>query len=384
MDSLFKLGFRPFFLLAGLFSILLVLNWVLFFSGFSVSGPFTYYGSYQWHGHEMVFGYAIAVVAGFLLTAVRNWTGLETAKGYLLVLLALLWVLGRVLPFFPIPPLLIAIVDLSFIPCLGVVVGIPIIKSKNYRNLFFIPLFMIFLIANTVIHLEALGIIESGNKIALRVSFSLVIVLITVIAGRVIPFFSKSALVGYVPHISPLNDKISLLTVVLFGLCYSFFPEATMTLSITAGLAAAANLVRLMTWFDKRIWRHPLLWVLHAAYAWMIIGFLIFSVGEIISFVGQPALHGLTIGAIGGITLGMMVRVSLGHTGRPLVASKMMTMAFLSINCSALVRVFLPSIFPEYYIEAIKLSGMFWVLAYGLFLAECAPMLLLPRVDNKL
>jgi len=378
----FDFGFRPFFFMAGLFSLLLVLNWILFYNGYPVNGLFIYYGSYQWHGHEMIFGYTIAVIAGFLLTAVRNWTGLETAKGYGLFALALLWMLGRVLPLFPVPSLLVAVVDLIFLPCLALVIGIPIAKSKNYRNLFFIPIFIVFILANITVHLEALGMIETGGRTALRVSFALVIVIITIIGGRVIPFFSGSAIEGYIPRASKLNEKVSVLSAILFGLCYSFYPEATMTLTIVASLAAVSNLVRLITWYDKRIWNDPLLWVLHVSYAWMIIGYVLFALGDAISFVGQPALHGLTIGTIGGITLGMMVRVSLGHTGRPLIASRMIVIAFLAINCSALVRVFLPSLFPEFYIETISLSGAFWVLAFSLFLIQCAPMLFSPRVDS--
>lgn len=381
--ALFELGFRPFFLCAGISAAFLIAAWLAALQGYATYGD--YYGAYLWHAHEMVFGYSIAVIAGFLLTSVRNWTGMETARHGALAGLVLLWLLGRVLPFFAdyLHGWLIAFVDLLFLPVLGAVLAVPLVKSNNRRNLFFIPLFAVFTLANILMHLEALQLLVGWGLVGEKLSLGLVMVVISVIGGRVIPFFSKTAIAGYQSNTALWLDRLAIVSVLVFVLCFAFIKQGSPLLGIVALFAAVVNLLRLKSWYSVQIWRNPLLWVLHVSYLWLIIGFVLFFLEGIFSLMGRPAIHAITVGTIGGITLGMMARVSLGHTGRTLKALGVTTLAFVLMNLSALLRVFLPLLEPERYQYAIQLSGGLWLLAFGLFVVVYTPVLLFPRVDGR-
>lgn len=381
--AVFELGFRPFFLLAGLSSVFFISGWLAIFHG---HGSYAhYYGAYLWHAHEMVFGYSIAVIAGFLLTSVRNWTGLETARHGALAALALLWLLGRVLPFFSdyLSLWLIAFTDLLFLPVLGIVLAVPLVRSNNRRNLFFIPLFIVFTLANILMHLEALKLLAGWGVVGERLSLGLVVVVISVIGGRVIPFFSKTAISGYQSYTAIWLDRLSIFSVLVFVLTFTFSSQVSMLLGLVALFAALVNWLRLKSWYSVHIWRNPLLWVLYVAYFWLIVGFALFFVEGVFSLTGKPALHAITVGTIGGITLGMMARVSLGHTGRTLKPVGATTIAFVLINAAALVRVFLPLFESELYRHAITFSGILWVLAFLLFVIVYTPILLFPRIDGR-
>jgi uncharacterized protein involved in response to NO len=388
---LFDLGFRPFFILAGTSAILLIVSWLTYFNG--MSGYASYYGAYPWHSHEMIFGYTMAVIAGFLLTAVRSWTGIETVRHSKLAGLVGLWILGRLFPFFygGIPNWLIAVVDLSFLPAIIIAIGIPLIKSNNQRNFFFIPVFILFVICNSVFHLTALGHLDETYKlfglpvvsVAVNFSLGLVMLIITVIGGRVIPLFTQSALTSYKARTNRWVEYLSIFSVLIFVIVFSFVNVNPVLQCITASFAAVINLLRLSTWYSNSIWRHPLVWILHVSYAWLVLAYGLFALETFFVMVGKPALHALTVGTIGGLTLGMMVRVSLGHTGRPLQVSGYMTVAFVILSLAALIRVFLPMLVPQYYSAAITLSGLLWVCAFAAFLFKCTPILIAPRADGQ-
>ncbi len=381
--ALFELGFRPFFLCAGISAAFLIAAWLAALQGHATYG--NYYGAYLWHAHEMVFGYSIAVIAGFLLTSVRNWTGMETARHGALAGLVLLWLLGRVLPFFAdyLHTWLIAFVDLLFLPVLGAVLAVPLVKSNNRRNLFFIPLFAAFTVANILMHLEALQLLVGWGLVGEKLSLGLVMVVISVIGGRVIPFFSKTAIAGYQSNTTLWLDRLAIVSVLVFVLCFAFIKQGSSLLGIVALFAAVVNLLRLKSWYSAQIWRNPLLWVLYVSYLWLIVGFVLFFIEGVLTLNGRPALHAITVGTIGGITLGMMARVSLGHTGRTLKPLGVTTLAFVLMNLSALLRVFLPLLEPERYQYAIQLSGGLWLVAFGLFVVVYTPVLLFPRVDGR-
>jgi uncharacterized protein involved in response to NO len=271
MLALLALGFRPFFLLSGLFAVLSIALWVPTFVGWLPLD--SYYGQIGWHSHEMIFGYTAAVIAGFLLTSVRNWTEMATAQGSSLAALTLIWCLGRILPFFPsaLLPVLIALVDLSFLPALIVAIGVPLVRRGERRNFIFLPLIAFFWLANLLIHLEILGIVPNLAHRAILLGLDLVVLLIVVMGGRVIPFFTERALQGVQIKRWSAIEWLAILAVIAFTLAEFFFIHPRIS-GLFAGIAAIANGIRLGGWYTHRFWPVPLLWVLHLGYGWIVVG----------------------------------------------------------------------------------------------------------------
>lgn len=381
--TLFALGFRPFFLMAGIFAVILMALWA---GAFVTNRPLTtYYGMTGWHSHEMIFGYACAVIAGFLLTAVRNWTGMETAKGPPLAGLSALWLAGRIMPFFPggLPPWLIALVDLLFLPALALSLAIPLVRSGQKRNLFFIPLLGAFALADLLVHLELFGFAYGSARAGNFLALDLIILLIVIMGGRVIPFFTERALSGVSPRRWRWLEWSSIVSVIAFMLAELFLP-GSIPAGVMAGLAAASNGLRLAGWYTKRFWAVPLLWVLHLGYAWVVVGFCLKTLAVLDLVPPQLTLHAFTVGGIGVLTLGMMARVSLGHTGRPLKAARPVAFAFALINLAAVLRGIVPIIFPYWLLQLAALSGGLWILSFLIFVVIYTPILISPRVDGGL
>ena len=243
--ALFELGFRPFFLLAGLSALVLVLSWVGVYLGLPTYA--SYYGPLMWHGHEMIFGYAVAVIAGFLLTAVGNWTGQKMPKNRPLIALVALWCLGRVLPFCHefISVWLVAGVDIIFLPCVGIVIGRAILKSKNKRNLFFIPVFSLFTVANVLMHLDAQAGFDGVGKIGERMALGIVVLIVGVIGGRVIPFFTQAGLRGFKATMSDSVNTLSIVAVATFTVLYAFLGQQSMVVGVAALLTAGIHSVKI-------------------------------------------------------------------------------------------------------------------------------------------
>ncbi len=380
--ALFALGFRPFFLMAGLFAVILVAIWSTAFVTHSALE--TYYGPIGWHSHEMIFGYAAAVIAGFLLTAAGNWTGMRTTSETSLAGLSALWLAGRIMPFFPavIPPWLTALADFLFFPALTVILAIPLLRSGQRRNLFFIPLLGAFALANLFIHLERLRFAEGLARPGVFLALDLIILLIVIMGGRVIPFFTERALSGATPKRWPWVEWSSLGSVIALMVAELFLPDSILV-AVLAGLAAASNGLRLIGWYTEKFWPVPLLWVLHLGYGWIIVGFCLKALGAVGLVSPQLTIHAFTVGGIGVLTLGMMARVSLGHTGRPLSASKPMALAFALINLAAVARGLAPIFFPEWLPLLVALSGGLWVLSFAIFLEVYTPILARPRIDGR-
>jgi len=379
--TLFASGFRPFFLMAGIFAVILMALWA---GAFVINRPLTtYYGMTGWHSHEMIFGYACAVIAGFLLTAVRNWTGMETAKGPPLAGLSALWLAGRIMPFFPggLPPWLIALVDLLFLPALALSLAIPLVRGGQKRNLFFIPLLGAFALADLLVHLELFGFAYGSARAGNFLALDLIILLIVIMGGRVIPFFTERALSGVSPRRWQWLEWSSIASVIAFMLAELFLP-GSIPAGVMAGLAAASNGLRLAGWYTKRFWAVPLLWVLHLGYAWVVVGFCLKTLAALDLVPPQLTLHAFTVGGIGVLTLGMMARVSLGHTGRPLKAAGPVAFAFALINLAAVLRGIAPIIFPYWLLQLVALSGGLWILSFLIFVVIYTPILISPRVDG--
>ena len=382
MPVFFALGFRPFFLLSGILAVLLVAAWVPAFAGWLSFA--SYYGQIGWHSHEMIFGYTSAVIAGFLLTAVRNWTERPTAAGASLASLVALWLVGRVLPLFPaaVSGWLIAITDLAFLPAVTVAIGVPLARKAEKRNLIFLPVLIVLFAANLLVHLDLLGFAPGLARRGVFLGLYLILLLIVIMGGRVIPFFTERALQGVVIKRRPAIEWLSPLSVVAFMLVELFLPDSRLAGALAA-LAAIVNGVRLLSWYSHRYWHVPLLWVLHLGYAWIVAGFVLKAAAAFGLISPQFTIHAFTVGGIGVLTLGMMARVALGHTARPLEVGPSMVVAFALLNLAAIGRGLLPIFFPFWFPQLIIASGALWIAAFLIFVVIYTPILTQPRIDGQ-
>jgi uncharacterized protein involved in response to NO len=374
--ALFAKGFRPFFLLAAAYVALALPLWVVALSGRVELGA--YFGGTYWHAHEMVFGFASAVIAGFLLTAVGNWTGRETATGPLLAALALLWIAGRIVVLVAdrLPRPLVATIDLAFLPALAFACARPIVSSKNRRNYVFLAMLAALFGANLAMHLGA-------SRKGAWVGVELETLMIVVITGRVVPMFTKNATGAAGIQSSPRLDRAAALGValVVLGEALSLDERGLAAVSAATGVVL---ILRARAWWTRQVLRHPLLWALHLAHAFVALGLVLRLVSLFVPALSpSAALHALTAGGIGLATLGMMSRVSLGHTGRMLAAPRAMSLAFGLVALAALVRVLAPLFGPGAFLHCMTAAGVAFALGFGLFLFFYLPMLVAPRVDGK-
>lgn len=381
VPALLALGFRPFFLAAGIWAILALAIWLARLRGWLPGDA--YYGGTLWHAHEMLFGYATAAIAGFLLTATRNWTGMPTASGTRLAGLILLWAAGRLAPFLGLPGALAAIPDLIFLPALALSLFQPLWRGPNPANRAFLALLAAMALASLLTHLEALGLGPAGAaRVGDRLMLGSIVLVLLIVAGRVMPFFTQSACVGSQPRSPIWVERATFGLAVLFVLADTWLPGSRAAGFLALGLALV-QCVRLAGWHDRRVWGIAILAVLYWGYLWLILGLALAGLAHLGLVAGLPALHALTVGAIGVFTLGMMVRVTLGHTGRAMVASPPAVLAFWALNLAALVRVAGPLLWPGWSAAWWTLSGILWVLAFGVFLAVVGPLLLAPRADGR-
>ncbi|MDX8406589.1 MAG: NnrS family protein [Mariprofundus sp.] len=373
------LGFRPFFLLSICFAILLMLVSLAIFS--TGMAHYNYFTPALWHGHEMVFGYAVAVIAGFLLTAVRNWTGLPTPAGKALALLVVLWLTPRLLSAAAfLPPAAYALLDMLFLPVLAIVLGRVILKAKQPHN-YPVPLLLLLLsLCNAALHLDMLGFAEGVAVPAIQLAVTTCVALIVLIAGRVVPFFMQGG-IGTRPVANKWIEKLALPSVLLFAL--AVITPYTCFITITALIAAFIHGIRLISWFDRAILCAPMLWILHAGYASVVAGFILYALSSALDIAPAQAIHAWTVGAIGLFTLGMMTRVALGHTGRPIQPLPWIPAAFILLLVAAFIRVILPLVWPNLMASAIFLSAMCWITAFVIVAIRYTFILLQPRADGK-
>jgi uncharacterized protein involved in response to NO len=377
----FALGFRPFFLLAALAAIALLGTWLALAVG--QLPPPAHYDLVGWHSHEMLFGYAAAVIAGFLLTAVRNWTGVDTATGGPLAALAGLWLAARLLPWLPgTPGLVIAAVDLAFLPALAVALLGALRGGNNRMNLVLPPLLLCMTVANALVHARALGWLDVPATVGTRLMLDLVLALVLLVGGRVMPFFTETAITGSRPSV---RRPVEIAGVVLIATLAILHLAGIGGLPLAAAAAAMAlvQAVRLAGWYQRGVFSIPILAVLYSGYAWLVAGFLLHALAAVGAFPASQATHAFTIGAVGVLTLGMMARVALGHTGRPMRSALAVDIAFVLLNGAALVRVLLTAAVPSGHGTWLYLSGFLWLAAFALFTAVYAPILLRSRVDGQ-
>lgn len=378
----FALGFRPFFLLAGLSALALMVVWNALYKG--TLPNFTYYPGNYWHAHEMLLGYSVAVIAGFLLTAVRNWTAQPTLTGDQLAYLCLLWLYGRLVPFYAgvLPDAFIALVDFAFLPILAWQVAKPIIASGNWRNCLFVGFLLVMALGNALIHAEILGLSSGTLASGILLVLASITIMIVLIAGRIFPFFTERGLSGSLAIRDPKLDTLAVLsTALVFALLLA--DVSGTLLAVTAVAALSANVMRVAGWYVPRIWYVPLLWILYIGYAWIMLGFVLIALAAYGVAAKDLALHAFTLGGIGILTLGMMARVSLGHTGRVLQVSKTMVLAFALLNLAVMFRVLLPLAWQPLLLSWIYVATLLWLATFALFLVVYAPILLAPRVDGN-
>jgi uncharacterized protein involved in response to NO len=295
-----------------------------------------------------------------------------------------LWLLARILPFFShlFSGWLIAVVDLAFLPVVAVGIGVPLARTGERRNLIFLPLLAGLWTAGFLVHAELLGVAPNLARKGIFLGLNLIVLLIVIMGGRVIPFFTERALSGAVMKRWTMIEWLSPLSVILFLLAELFLPESLLAAGFAA-LAACANGIRFSGWYTPRYWRVPLLWVLHLGYGWIVVGFVL-KVGAALGVVPhQFTIHAFTVGGIGVLTLGMMARVTLGHTGRPLKVGSAMIAAFALVNLAALTRGVLPILHPQWFSQLIIASGVLWIAAYCIFVVIYTPMLIQPRIDAR-
>ncbi len=335
-----------------------------------------------WHGHEMLYGFGSAVIAGFLLTAVQNWTGQRTLFGPPLAALWSLWLLGRVGLLLPgLPAIGVAGVDLAFLPLLAGMLFRHIHLAKQRHNLIFPLLLLLLAGANLLIHLEWLGILADTAHSGLYLATYAEVLILIWMGGRVIPSFTSNRLRQPVQQWPWLELSLPGLTVLTLGVAW-LWPQSILT-GILAGLASGAHGLRWLGWYQSGYWHIPLLWVLHLGYLWLVLGLGLLSLAAFGQVPSSVALHAFTTGGIGILALGMMARVALGHTGRPLEASPMMALAFGLLNLAAVLRVLVPWFWPAFHLPALVGAGVLWLLAFALFTGRYLPILLQPRIDGR-
>ena len=376
--ALWNLGFRPFYLLATAFGALSVLLWAAQFSGLLRA---TYLLGSLWHAHEMLFGFTTAVIAGFLLTAVRAWTNQPTPSGAPLMVLAALWVCGRVLVLTPFA-LTSAMVNAAFPVAVAVAIGVPMWRSHNLRNYFLAGLLLLMGALILMVHLALGAETAIPPRLSLQLALDVVLFIMAVMSGRVIPMFTNNGIPGTNATRNPLVEKLALGAVILL-FAADLLQLPTTVIAMIALMGAFLHGLRLALWKPWRTLATPLVWILHAAYAWIAVHLLLRGLSALDLLAATVATHALTVGAIGGLTLGMMTRTARGHTGRPLLANGVELTIFLLIQGAAVVRVFGGIVFPGLTMASVQLSALLWALAMGLYAICYWPVLTRPRLDGK-
>lgn len=387
ITPLLRLGFRPFFLFGSIFGAVAVLLWLLMLRDVISFSPLG--GMHWWHIHEMVFGFGCAITVGFLLTAVQTWTGVKGAQGKPLLFLLILWFTGRLLVLFPsiVGSSLTLLIDISFLPIAAYIIGRPIVAIKQYRNLFFVPLLLLFTLANLEMHLSLKLPETFAYQPSSYTGVVLILLLMSVISGRVVPMFTANGTNTPKASPSPILDKLASAPLAIAMFMLLLHPIVTFNTTVFGSLLIFAGIFQSIRWIKWKPWftlSTPLVWALHSGLKFISFGLILLGISYLITDMPSNHIwHLLTIGGVGGLILAMTSRVSLGHTGRPLNPPKYMPFAFLCVALSATIRTFGPWGWPEHTTLFIDMSGLLWIIAFTLFIYHYAPMLLSPRADNQ-
>lgn len=386
-SSILAHPFRPFFLSVGIYGTLVILAWVAFLLG---GWPLPLGSSpLQWHSHEMLYALVPAAIAGFVLTAMTNWTGAQPLRGLGLGALVLLWVAGRVVMWLAgwLPAWLVAAVDLSFLLVLAIYVAAILLRHNNHRNLVLVVVLALLFGGNALMHAGFLTgrtqLLTTGQLLA----FDLITFLMVLIAGRITPAFSANWLRqrGANPawvRTFPWLDRAALSSVALLLILDAFSADASV-IGLVALVAAVANGLRLAAWSGWRLATEPLLWILHLAYLWIVAGLLLRGAGVFVPGIpGTVWQHAIGLGAVATLILGVMTRVALGHTGRPLQLPRFALVIYLAIIAATVLRLLTAGGLLNFRL-GVSLSALCWVVAFGCFVVIYLPILTSPRVDGR-
>ncbi|MGM0559661.1 MAG: NnrS family protein [Pseudomonadota bacterium] len=385
--ALFAYGFRPFFLAAGVYAVVALLVWLHALVG--GSWPVGFISAMDWHAHEMIFGFAAAAMAGFILTAVPNWTGEGGFRGWRLVALTLVWLAGRLAlnPYLPPPLIWGAVIDLAFFPLLVLTVLPGLLRLKTRRNIIFPVLLLVFWTGNLLFHLDQLGLVQASARTGLFLAINGLLVILALLGGRVIPAFTRNYLKSRGVSLeltSPRWLEVSAIGALLAMLLLEVWQVESLAAGYAALLAGLLNAARLLCWQGWRSWRAPIVWILHAGFLWLPVGLVLKGLWLVWGLPFTSSwLHAITIGAFATMILAVMTRATLGHTGRTIVAGPLSVLCYGLILLAVVLRVLLPVLPPEVYQAGLILSGGAWVGAFSLFLLSYGPMLLRPRVDER-
>ena len=375
---LWALGFRPFYLMAAAFAAVSIPLWLARYFGYV---PNLTHITVNWHMHEMVFGFAIAVIIGFLFTAGRNWTGLWTPRRGQLAALAAVWLVGRI-AMLAAPPLIAALVDIVFLPLAAWPMYRVLQRSGNKRNMFLIGLLSLLTFVNILFHLSALGWITPSTVLIIQAAILIVVMIESVIGGRVIPGFTSNTVPGTKPIVNPKRDRLTIAFTALASLAwvFTFPPRLIAALAIAA---ACSQLLRLGGWKPHTTLRHPLLWILHLSYAWIPFGFILMALAALQVVPANSVFHVLAIGSMAGLMIGMMTRTTLGHTGRPLKAGRNEILMYGLIQVGVIARFCAAINTAGLRDGALVVAAASWSAAFVFFLIIYGPYLYRPRLDGK-
>ena len=377
-------SFRSFFIVAGIWATLAVPFWILNYFGLLIVAD--NFDILLWHQHEMLYGFIAAAITGFILTAIPNWTGRLPIKNKPLGFLVFLWIIGRI-GFLTIPIIgakVVALLDLPFLIILVLVILREIVSGKNWRNLPVIILISLFTLGNILVHLQLLDVIESA-ELGIRLSIFVLSILLALIGGRIVPSFTRNWLsqnqVNRFPSGAGIFDKVCLVSLVVFVIAQIITPyhQLTSLLALLAGLLHGIRLIRWKVWLTLS---EPLIWILHVGYMWLSVALVLIGLAGLTDFVPYTSsYHALTIGAFSTMILGVMTRVSLGHTGRTLKATFGTTTIYVFITIASVLRVS-ESFLNDSRNLILSFSGIFWTLSFALFVFIYFPILTQPRKSN--
>ncbi len=387
MSTFFSAGFRPFFLLAGLYGTFPLLIWIAAYAGqASVPGPMS---PLAWHGHEMVFGFGVAGMTGFLLTAVPSWTGSAPVKGLPLAGLAFLWVLGRAAMWggWGLGPWIVALADMALLMALSLFLGARVLAAGNFRNVPLVALVITLLLANGLMHGETLGLGANSAATGLRLGVYVFCLLIALIGGRVIPAFTANVLKarGEPAQVVtlPITEKAALAALAAAIVLDLTVADGGASRTLAGGVALIAGLLllaRMRLWRTAKILNEPILWILHLGHLWLALGFVLKGLADLTGLIAPgDAIHGLSAGAMGTMILAMMTRAALGHTGRPMKAPPAIVAAYVLVVGGALLRVFGPSLGGDLESATIITGGLMWVGGFAIYSVIFWPILTRPR-----
>lgn len=376
---LLRLGFRPFYLCAALLAALAVPLWIAMFFNLLSLNPAV--PPVLWHAHEMLFGFATAVIVGFLMTAGKAWTGLATPRGAFLGGLVTLWLAARIAALVAPYPVY-AVLDGMFLPIVAVIFLTLLLRARNRRNLPLAGILILLSVSNVAFHLAVTQNLAIPPLGALHAGLALIIMIECVMAGRVIPAFTMSATPGLKLTTNPKLELITLLLTALGLALWVFAPPGWVTLVILA-FASGLHFHRQWQWHPLVTRHRPLLWILHAAYAWIPLGLGLLALAQMAVVPVSAGLHALAVGATGGLIIGMITRTARGHTGRPLKASKYEVTAYALVMAAAVLRALLPLVSPELLSVSLVGAGLAWTAAFTIYLVIYTPWLMQSRLDGQ-